>query len=37
MNSFYNFDELKSLGFAKVGRNVLISRKVSIYGIIISV
>ncbi|WP_242951315.1 acyltransferase [Clostridium kluyveri] len=32
MNSFYTFDELNKLGLAGVGYNVLISRKVSIYG-----
>ena len=32
MTSFYNVEELKEFGFAKVGINVLISRKASIYG-----
>ncbi len=32
MTSFYNQDELKSLGLKSYGQNVLISRKVSIYG-----
>lgn len=32
MNSFYNCDELKSIGFNSVGKNVLISKKASIYG-----
>lgn len=32
MNSFYSKHELKELGFEKVGDNVLISRKASIYG-----
>jgi galactoside O-acetyltransferase len=32
MNSFYNTQELKELGFKSVGKNVLISRKASIYG-----
>lgn len=32
MNSFYSRDELISLGFNKVGENVLISKKASIYG-----
>jgi len=32
MTSFYNVEELSKLGFAKVGINVLISRKASIYG-----
>ena len=31
MNSFYSNDELKGLGLKKIGNNVLISRKVSIY------
>lgn len=30
-NSFYSFDELNSIGFRSFGKNVLISRKVSIY------
>lgn len=33
MNSFYNINELNSLGFKKLGSNVLISRKTSIYGV----
>lgn len=33
MNSFYSRDELENLGFQSVGRDVLISRKCSIYGI----
>lgn len=32
MNSFYSTDELKELGLAGFGNNVLISRKASIYG-----
>jgi galactoside O-acetyltransferase len=32
MTSFYDAEELRQLGFAKVGSNVLISRKASIYG-----
>lgn len=32
MNSFYSYEELKSLGFKKIGSNVNISRKTSIYG-----
>lgn len=32
MNSFYSRDELISLGFSKIGENVLISKKSSIYG-----
>lgn len=32
MNSFYTEEELKEIGFAKVGNNVLISKKASIYG-----
>lgn len=32
MNSFYSTDELAQLGFASVGKNVLVSRKASIYG-----
>ncbi|MFC0904983.1 acyltransferase [Clostridium sp. MT-14] len=32
MNSFYTFDELDKLGLASIGSNVLISRKISIYG-----
>ena len=32
MNSFYTFNELNGLGLASFGNNVLISRKVSIYG-----
>ena len=32
MNNFYDAQELKEFGFAKVGINVLISRKASIYG-----
>lgn len=31
MNSFYNEDELKKIGLKKIGNNVLISRKCSIY------
>ena len=31
MNSFYNEDELRALGFALLGGNVLISKKCSIY------
>ncbi len=31
LNSFYSFDELKKLGLASFGNNVLISRKTSIY------
>lgn len=32
MNSFLTYDELKELGLAEFGENVLISRKASIYG-----
>ncbi len=32
MNSFYTNKELKTLGFAKTGKNVKISRKASFYG-----
>lgn len=32
MNSFYSEDELNSLGLKEYGKNVLISRKASIYG-----
>lgn len=32
MNSFYSDEEVRALGFAEVGEEVLISRKVSIYG-----
>lgn len=32
LNSFYSSEELKELGLASFGENVLISRKVSIYG-----
>lgn len=32
MNSFYSNDELKKIGFKKIGNNVLISRNASIYG-----
>lgn len=32
MNSFYGANELNSLGFLKVGHNVLISKKASFYG-----
>ena len=31
-NSFYSSEELKEMGFASLGENVLISRKTSIYG-----
>lgn len=31
MNSFYNEEELKSIGFAQIGKNVKISKKASIY------
>ena len=31
MNSFYNIEELKQIGFKQIGENVLISRKTSIY------
>jgi galactoside O-acetyltransferase len=31
MNSFYSSDELKEIGFASIGENVLISKKTSIY------
>ena len=33
MNSFYSLDELKELGLQRIGQNVLISRKASIYNI----
>lgn len=32
MNSFYSIDELVKIGIKKLGNNVLISRKASIYG-----
>lgn len=32
MNSYYTYDELKKFKFISVGKNVLISRKASIYG-----
>lgn len=32
MKSFYSEDELKEIGFAKIGSNVLISKKTSFYG-----
>ena len=32
MSSFYSHDELLALGFKRVGENVLLSRKASIYG-----
>lgn len=32
MNSFYSEEELKTIGFKHLGKNVLISRKTSIYG-----
>ncbi len=32
MNSFYTEQELQEIGFKKIGKNVLISRKTSIYG-----
>lgn len=32
MNSFYSEEELQQIGFRSVGRNVLLSRKASIYG-----
>ena len=32
MNSFYTEKELKAIGFKKLGKNVLISKKASIYG-----
>lgn len=32
LNSFYSFLELKELGLASFGKNVMISRKISIYG-----
>lgn len=31
MNSYYSNEELQSIGFAKIGTNVLISKKASIY------
>lgn len=33
MNSFYNEEELKKVGFKKIGKNVLISKKASFYGV----
>lgn len=33
MNSFYSQDELISLGFKSIGKNVQLSKKVSVYGI----
>lgn len=32
MNSFYNNEELKEIGFKSIGNNVLVSKKASIYG-----
>lgn len=32
MSSFYSESELKEIGFKKIGKNVLISKKASIYG-----
>ena len=32
MNSFYSEEELSRVGFQSYGKNVLVSRKVSIYG-----
>ncbi len=32
MNSFYSEEELSHVGFKSYGRNVLVSRKASIYG-----
>lgn len=32
MNSFYNRNELENMGFKKLGENVLLSKKTSIYG-----
>ena len=32
MDSFYSQEELKNIGFQTFGRNVLISRKASVYG-----
>ncbi|MCF0124436.1 MAG: acyltransferase [Clostridia bacterium] len=32
MNSFFSEEELKCIGFKKVGKNVLVSKKSSIYG-----
>lgn len=32
MDSFYSIDELQSIGFKSVGKNVFISKKASIYG-----
>lgn len=32
MNSFYSVDELNNLGFSKIGKDVKISKKASIYG-----
>lgn len=32
MNSFYSLDELYNIGFKSIGKDVLISRKASIYG-----
>lgn len=31
MNSFYSKEELQNIGFKKIGENVLISKKASIY------
>lgn len=33
MTSFYSVEELKTLGFKKIGTNVLISRKASLYSV----
>ncbi|WP_027633918.1 acyltransferase [Clostridium hydrogeniformans] len=32
MNSFYSEEELKKIGFKSLGKNILLSRKTSIYG-----
>ena len=32
MTSFYTLEELQALGFASLGKNVLLSRKCSVYG-----
>ena len=32
MSSFYDEQELQQIGFKSIGKNVLISRKTSIYG-----
>ena len=33
MDGYYSIEELKNIGFAKVGEDVLISKKASLYGV----